>query len=1471
MTADSELAWRRLLTVVVGSQQPLTGRQVAAAAGVSPTTASRVLRELEDQQLVTSTARGRATLWRSTPAANDALNEVAPRAVKRRALILTALPLEMAALKSQLPDGRIRRAPNGVRTFVTTLVGDLISWEIRAFVTGMGNAASAAAAAHSLDGFVPDILVFVGVAGGLKPNGQKHGDVVIVNRAYNASAGKEATGQDGATAFLTRPVSERISLPLEELAGQVAATMRLPASITIGPVASTEAVLGTADGPLYQRIRSALNDCSIVDMESYGVLAGARRLEVPAISVRGISDLVDDKTPAADEQRQPAAASNAAKVAIQLLRDADPDDVRPSIHQRPEHVEPGVDGQAALVTVLEHDGLPASAQPWHEQLLTHDPDRAETARLELLGWRSGAIATYASRIVDRPPAWLRTDDTGEAWAMVAAVADTADAGVASRAYEEAAHRAAKAGANDVAGCHLVSAVLAKRRTVGVDDETHSRELLAELAALDLSDAPSADIFRTFLVSGVREEGEDWARALEAAAEALTFFGVELGEVGLKELRRPSGNTRVSPDRDFDVAPSPISPTDRTQLPEPIRRALVGRFVLQVATLQLYDERGLAGLQAADLSMRLLPGSGSAKLRRAQALLTVLHTNGGSAGLGRASDVLAEVERLAMEAHSTLTDWDASGTEALALAGRALTEAGDPRGALRLLCPPPAGTATPREADSNDVARVVVGAALMVGDHELALKAAERVEATGEALLMKANALERSPGMRSEAREAYRDALAKRGADRTVLERAVLGLARVGEPLQELEQTPHDGSHGEPISRSTPASSASSRQPSRNPTARKVALQSALDELYLLNPRLADIAVGEAALRHGDAPRALALARRHRDHAQGVELAADAYEALGEPAKATDAMWEFGAQHGDIAMQLEAMMRAGRQGDFDRVTRFSDAVIRDYAGEPRRMARRARIRAAGLTNDWQTVESQARVLLTEAESANNWSMTDSEVASLRWTRVEALYRMREPRLAFDVLTSPTPLAVSTREEAMLALATTYLLVEESANLSGETVDWVLSIASAWIDDEEVCRQAIGILLFSRGDDDLGRISRGREVIERYFETHEENAQIRQIELAGGIDEDTGEAPEGYFEPLYEELKRGADLRQEMLRKVNLEVWLGRLPWTMAVNLLNRTYAGTLIQGASGLHVVSTPSAPAPSSYGMAAASAALDHGSLVVDTSALVLAPKLGPSRRDLLGLFDRIHFPEALREDMFRARAELGRRSDMTMGWDVREDRPRADVADPDDVERWAREAEELCDCLPLLTVQVADGQTEVTYGLHALHLADRLNVAMWADDAALRVLATERGISSFTTLDLLEALRERDGSSPLPTPDQIAVAGRKERIVDISLTTPWWELARDDSWLRSSSSDDLLRFSVASRLRSRRLKRSHVGQQLRQTGWRGEPNQRLGRRWCPICWPGSSSRETLQSAPNGSCARVSKHPSTRRLTEGAC
>lgn len=71
----------RALFVLAESPAPLSGRSVAAAAGVSPTTANHALRTLGEAGFASSEKSGRATLWRlavSNPAISEWLEEVMP-------------------------------------------------------------------------------------------------------------------------------------------------------------------------------------------------------------------------------------------------------------------------------------------------------------------------------------------------------------------------------------------------------------------------------------------------------------------------------------------------------------------------------------------------------------------------------------------------------------------------------------------------------------------------------------------------------------------------------------------------------------------------------------------------------------------------------------------------------------------------------------------------------------------------------------------------------------------------------------------------------------------------------------------------------------------------------------------------------------------------------------------------------------------------------------------------------------------------------------------------------------------------------------------------------------------------------------------------------------------------------------------------------------------------------------------------
>lgn len=168
-------------------------------------------------------------------------------------------------------------------------------------------------------------VLFVGVAGGLKEE-YPHGTVVVADRVYLYESGKD--DED----FLQRPVSFRTLYSLSQLVRVVRRTAwseeaHLP-EVVLGPIAAGDKVVAATDSITYRLLRERFNDAVAVDMESVGLYDAAHRAEVPALVVRGISDMIKDKSADRDKEWQPVAARNAAAFAIALLRAVDSDDLR---------------------------------------------------------------------------------------------------------------------------------------------------------------------------------------------------------------------------------------------------------------------------------------------------------------------------------------------------------------------------------------------------------------------------------------------------------------------------------------------------------------------------------------------------------------------------------------------------------------------------------------------------------------------------------------------------------------------------------------------------------------------------------------------------------------------------------------------------------------------------------------------------------------------------------------------------------------------------------------------------------------------------------------------------------------------------------------------------------------------------------------------------------------------------------------
>jgi nucleoside phosphorylase len=242
-----------------------------------------------------------------------------------RAVILTALPVEYQAVRAHLRDVRSEVHPQGTvyeRGAFHPPAGP--AWEVLICETGPRNVPAALLTAQALGYFRPRVLLFVGIAGGIKD--VRLGDVVAATRVYGYESGKEAP-----SGFQPRPDVARSSFRMEQraraearqsdwlrrLEGPVADP---PPRAVVEPVAAGEKVVAARRAATYRFLRANYGDAVAVEMEGRGFLEAAHIApQVDALLVRGLSDLLRAKR-AADRQGWPAtAARHASAFAFEVL------------------------------------------------------------------------------------------------------------------------------------------------------------------------------------------------------------------------------------------------------------------------------------------------------------------------------------------------------------------------------------------------------------------------------------------------------------------------------------------------------------------------------------------------------------------------------------------------------------------------------------------------------------------------------------------------------------------------------------------------------------------------------------------------------------------------------------------------------------------------------------------------------------------------------------------------------------------------------------------------------------------------------------------------------------------------------------------------------------------------------------------------------------------------------------------------
>ena len=418
-------------------------------------------------------------------------------------VVLTALGVEYDAVRSRLESCRPVRSKVGTRFEVGQFAGTHIDWEVAVAEIGDGNVGAAISTTKAIDHFDPDLVLFVGVAGGLK-KGMSHGEVVVASTVYGYHGGKAEES------FQVRPLAFPIPHKLEQvvrearrgkwLVGEAGDGPSGQPSVSLKPIAAGEVVVASTDSPVYRHLKEHYNDAVAVDMESAGMYEAAFRYgDVPALAIRGISDLLDDKSPEADADLQPVASGHAAAFAFAALGTIHPGDLR----ARPAAPVPSPKPSADIGGLIAR--IPPNVAAELQRARDGAPEAADRL-LARLGDEAASPSDLVVRLLDERPSWLASCSSPRIWASVGEFA--AAHGVGAPAVD-AFVRAAELGGAD-APRWMARAALA---AAGDDRPEKARELLGRARRATAGPHPFVDVIGAAIEASA---GGDPTAVIEAA-------------------------------------------------------------------------------------------------------------------------------------------------------------------------------------------------------------------------------------------------------------------------------------------------------------------------------------------------------------------------------------------------------------------------------------------------------------------------------------------------------------------------------------------------------------------------------------------------------------------------------------------------------------------------------------------------------------------------------------------------------------------------------------------------------------------------------------------------------------------------------------------------------------------------------------------------------------------------------------------
>jgi nucleoside phosphorylase len=239
--------------------------------------------------------------------------------------VFTALDLEYQAVHAHLDGGVLaRREERGTLYEIGSFSGVTGPWTVVLAQTGPGNTTAGIQLDRAVPVFAPDVALFVGVAGGRKDVAL--GDVVAADAIYDYETGRVSERE-----FFARIKTHHPAFRLVQWAQLVArgdgwrdrvrpVRPDPPPVAFVKPLAAGSSVVAHERSRIARLLDRHCGDALAVEMEGHGFLQGAYvNAALPALVVRGISDLLSGKDAAGDRVWQPLAARNAAAFAFELL------------------------------------------------------------------------------------------------------------------------------------------------------------------------------------------------------------------------------------------------------------------------------------------------------------------------------------------------------------------------------------------------------------------------------------------------------------------------------------------------------------------------------------------------------------------------------------------------------------------------------------------------------------------------------------------------------------------------------------------------------------------------------------------------------------------------------------------------------------------------------------------------------------------------------------------------------------------------------------------------------------------------------------------------------------------------------------------------------------------------------------------------------------------------------------------------